>query len=275
MTNDNDARGALSGSPKTDSHEFIVTTNREHEEWFRAMFVPECEIDLNSLWAWQEQERRKRAALASLPAGDGLATAADYIQSKADDYAREFGVDDLGSLSFGNEDMRIYHWHLVELADEIRALAAPRQPGGMGAGVPKGWKLVPVEPTEDMAKAYLNLSMKSWRQSYAAMLFAAPPAPQIKLGLDVRKQIEQVARFVTDGGSFSISISPKDARAMLAYEHSGYVESAASGQQDERKCTCGSGPGGGHSRTCKLFDESMMRYDPFGLVAQQDEREAD
>lgn len=37
-----------------------------------------------------------------------------------------------------------------------------------------GWKLVPVEPTEAMAKAYLNPSMTSWRQRYIAMLDAAP-----------------------------------------------------------------------------------------------------
>ncbi|UIF90912.1 hypothetical protein [Cupriavidus sp. UYPR2.512] len=55
----------------------------------------------------------------------GLKQAAEFIQKKADDYAREFGKDDMGSLSFGNEDMQIYHWHLLELADEIRALAAP------------------------------------------------------------------------------------------------------------------------------------------------------
>lgn len=54
----------------------------------------------------------------------GLIEAASFIQQKADNYAREFGVNDMGSLSFGNEDMLIYHWHLLELADEIRALAA-------------------------------------------------------------------------------------------------------------------------------------------------------
>jgi len=60
-------------------------------------------------------------------------------------------------------------------------------------------------------------------------------------------------------------------------EHKGCLRAAAppaAPVQDERQCTCGSGPGGGHSRTCQMFDESMMRYDPFGLAAQQDEREA-
>lgn len=54
----------------------------------------------------------------------GLREAADFIAAKADNYAREFGVSDMGSLSFGNDDMRDYHWGLLELADEIRALAA-------------------------------------------------------------------------------------------------------------------------------------------------------
>lgn len=65
-------------------------------------------------------------------AANSLTTAADvaaYIERKADDYAREHGVDDMGSLSFGNDAMRDYHWGLLELADEIRKLAAPRQPG--------------------------------------------------------------------------------------------------------------------------------------------------
>lgn len=124
MTNDNDARGALTGSPKTDSHEFIVTTNREHEEWFRAMFVPECEIDLKSLWAWQEQERRKRAALASLPAGDGLTPDRDAVFAEM--YKRDPYWDTQGRSSAA----------AVRLALECsQLLAAPRQPGEMGAGV--------------------------------------------------------------------------------------------------------------------------------------------
>lgn len=60
-------------------------------------------------------------------AKQALTTAADvaaFIQRKADDYAREFGSDDMGSLSFGNDAMREYHWGLLELVDEIRSLAA-------------------------------------------------------------------------------------------------------------------------------------------------------
>lgn len=52
-----------------------------------------------------------------------------------------------------------------------RLLSAP------AVSAPQGWKLVPVEPTQEMAAAYLSLSMKSWRQSYIAMLDAAPAAP--------------------------------------------------------------------------------------------------
>lgn len=66
-------------------------------------------------------------------AANSLTTATDvaaFIERKADDYAREYGVDDMGSLSFGNDAMRDYHWGLLELADEIGKLAAPQPQGG-------------------------------------------------------------------------------------------------------------------------------------------------
>ena len=87
-------------------------------------------LDCDTEWADSEVVARlAQAAPPAAPAQDaGLKAAADFIQRKADDYAREFGSDDMGSLSFGNDAMRDYHWGLLELADEIRALVAPAAP---------------------------------------------------------------------------------------------------------------------------------------------------
>lgn len=50
-----------------------------------------------------------------------------------------------------------------------------------------GWKLVPVEPTEEMlaaahdAKIFLNMTDEGWRMAYAAMLAASPSPPPAEL----------------------------------------------------------------------------------------------
>lgn len=66
------------------------------------------------------------------PAGGGVAgieAAAKLLERKAEDFARENGSDDLGSLSFGrgaHADAKLeYHSTLLELAEEIRSLAPP------------------------------------------------------------------------------------------------------------------------------------------------------
>lgn len=66
------------------------------------------------------------------PAGEvvaGIEAAAKLLERKADDFARENGSDDLGSLSFGrgaHADAKLeYHSTLLELAEEIRSLAPP------------------------------------------------------------------------------------------------------------------------------------------------------
>lgn len=58
-----------------------------------------------------------------------LMTAADvaeFIDRKAEEYARDFGYSDMGSLSFGRGDhaqaKMDYYTSLQELADEIRSL---------------------------------------------------------------------------------------------------------------------------------------------------------
>lgn len=62
---------------------------------------------------------------------DGIEAVALMLQKKADDYASERGVSDMGSLEFGNDAMRDYHWNLLELVDEVRSMkdaAAPAAP---------------------------------------------------------------------------------------------------------------------------------------------------
>ncbi|MDE4917761.1 hypothetical protein ACUXAV_005105 [Cupriavidus metallidurans] len=57
-----------------------------------------------------------------------LATALDvaaFIERKADDFADRFGFGVGGSLTFDNQEKLDYYTGLGELAEEIRALAAP------------------------------------------------------------------------------------------------------------------------------------------------------
>lgn len=72
-----------------------------------------------------------RAAVAQAPEGwaAGVEDAAKMLDKKADDYARQFGHDDMGSLSFGQgshaDAKRDHHWSLIELAEDIRAMRPP------------------------------------------------------------------------------------------------------------------------------------------------------
>lgn len=76
--------------------------------------------------AWQESARIERSAMPERKAL--IEEIAKLIEKKADDYATEFGHDDMGSLSFGQgahaDAKRDYHWSLIELAEEARAVFA-------------------------------------------------------------------------------------------------------------------------------------------------------
>lgn len=76
----------------------------------------------------------------------GAEAVAAMIEKKAENYATEYGHDDLGALSFGtgyNADVKSdHHSTLVELAEEIRAFAAAPQPV---AAVPQTWLDVQAE----------------------------------------------------------------------------------------------------------------------------------
>lgn len=54
----------------------------------------------------------------------GIQDAAKMLDTKADDYAKEFGFDDMGALEFSREAQREYHSTLVELAEEVRSMEA-------------------------------------------------------------------------------------------------------------------------------------------------------
>lgn len=155
----------------------------------------------------------------------------------------------------------------------------------MGAGVPDGWKLVPLEPTEDMAKAYLNLSMKSWRQSYSAMLAAAPAAPRQpgEIGAGVPADVAERAEHALAHARHWISSAPhsencflvdpwqcvcgKDA-ALDAIDRVDLDAPSASAQQDE---CMRSHP---HENMSAACEAKTIEARAMSRAAQQDEREA-
>jgi len=66
----------------------------------------------------------------SIPKGwkEGVEAVAAMLQKKADDYADEYGYDDMGGLSFGGgvggEIKMDYYNNLIELVEEVRAMLA-------------------------------------------------------------------------------------------------------------------------------------------------------
>lgn len=64
------------------------------------------------------------------------------------------------------------------------------------AGIPSGWKLVPIEPTREMLDAYVstNSRFQSGRSDWAAMLAAAPAALGVSTVEDERQAFEAWAK---------------------------------------------------------------------------------
>ena len=64
----------------------------------------------------------------SIPEGwkEGIEAVASMLQKKADDYAEEYGYDDMGVLSFGEgmcgQIKMDYYTNLIELTEEVRAM---------------------------------------------------------------------------------------------------------------------------------------------------------
>ena len=131
----------------------------------------------------------------------GINAVAAMLQSKADEYAKEHGHDDMGGLSFGpgmgGEIKMDYYTNLIELVDDVRTMLAtlpkgrhmlgvigtygvdgyvPAQPA---PSVPDGYKLVPIVSTIEMDNAGADHCDGCWNTAQAvwdAMLAAAPEA---------------------------------------------------------------------------------------------------
>ena len=115
----------------------------------------------------------------------------------SDAYAADANKDQLASVwQLQNANLQFI------LRDLERALAHPpaaerEAPGGVV--VPEGWKLVPVEPTDDIWAAfdYYNGDKRTgydtWREAWAEMLAAAPP-PSANIGGDSPSEREKALR---------------------------------------------------------------------------------
>ena len=111
---------------------------------------------------------------------DGIIAAAKWVENQRDAYDNEHGQSDpeTGSFEFGNNAQLEYSTTLSEIAEGIRSLhSVSAQPVSEPYKLPDGWKLVPLEPTAEMAQAardchegesFLPYSI------YRAMLAAAP-----------------------------------------------------------------------------------------------------
>lgn len=83
--------------------------------------------------AWEAWQERAAQPVPSVPDtyAAGINAVAAMLQSKADEYAKEYGHDDMGGLSFGpgmgGEIKMDYYTNLIELVDDVRAMleAAP------------------------------------------------------------------------------------------------------------------------------------------------------
>lgn len=86
-------------------------------------------------WAYQPDEFYTLSG--AQPAPDSYATGinavAAMLQSKADEYAKEHGHDDMGGLSFGpgmgGEIKMDYYTNLIELVDDVRTMLADASDG--------------------------------------------------------------------------------------------------------------------------------------------------
>ena len=114
---------------------------------------------------------------------EGVESAARLIDIKADLHSTRFGHDDMGVLSFGtgtHAEIKMAHYTgLLELAGEVRAMLAD---------APDGWKLVPIEPTQEMINHVIDERLDAlvagkehtFIDIYTAMIAAANPGAQTK-----------------------------------------------------------------------------------------------
>ncbi|MDP3273406.1 MAG: hypothetical protein U1D69_12820 [Polynucleobacter sp.] len=74
---------------------------------------------------------------SDLAYSQGIQAVAKMLDTKADDYAKEFGFDDMGALEFSRESQREYHSTLIELAEEIRSMEATNSTPTVAQGEPR------------------------------------------------------------------------------------------------------------------------------------------
>ena len=101
-------------------------------------------------------------------------------------------------------------WDFLESA--LRSLAAS------ATQVPQGWKLVPVEPTEEMLNAGISArrDMGATEDVFAAMVAASPPTPQAATqgeAVATRDELLDIARAV-EGLKQECGMDPESPRAI-------------------------------------------------------------
>ncbi|WP_186202407.1 hypothetical protein [Burkholderia gladioli] len=243
-----------------------------------------------------------RAAASGQGWREGVNAVAKMLEKKADDYANEFGsVDpDTNALEFGTgahaEAKREYHWSLVELIEEVQAMldAAPAAPVAEPANVDLALIVAALEhskPTHDHypeARERHRKALESARMLVAGDQAVAADGAATDQWV-AKAQSEFVSALILaicelpdrsspegEPGAMVANIDEIAYCVDVALEKTGLSISrraAVSPATAESNCTCGMKLG--HARHCAAFDESMVRYEPFGeKTATADERAA-
>lgn len=144
----------------------------------------------NDVAHWCVQALSGAALAGAAPAKP--TTAGAYLRKKADDYAMEYGHNDMGGLSFGSgahaEAKQDYHNNLLELADELDALngaAQGAEPAALIADilaqddkVSRALALVKIESRTEGAHRDWKAMQKTWDELMnRAREIAASPQP--------------------------------------------------------------------------------------------------
>jgi len=114
--------------------------------------------------AWDQLSKLMLALAATAPAGG--VTPGAYLRKKAEDYAMEYGSDDMGGLSFGSgahAEVKMDHYNnLLELAEELDALTPAAR-----AVEPEAPLWAAGLVSESMVTAYLEANDQYWRETDA------------------------------------------------------------------------------------------------------------
>jgi len=93
-----------------------------------AVLDPECPVEPTHWMPLPDAPGAQPAPSVPDTYAAGINAVAAMLQSKAAEYAKEHGHDDMGGLSFGSgmggEIKMDYYTNLIELADDVRAMIA-------------------------------------------------------------------------------------------------------------------------------------------------------